>query len=124
MNGKAYNSAGTELQNIDVLRCRPFPVPRLVQGQTMGGTWYTQEVGTAAKKASVELRVIGTTARDGILDAWATSANITLDFDGYRRTGFIMAEPSEELVKVAEDPDLRQFSMSFQFAVQLEEASS
>ena len=122
INGKLYNTSKVKYQNVDVLSCRPALLPRVIIANTLGGEWFVQTVGTAASKAAVSLRVMGETARQAIQTLWSTGGAFIVTYDSLSRTGFILDEPAYELLTRAENPDARQYSMSFTFAITAEEA--
>ena len=122
INGKLYNTSEVEYQNVDVLSSRLTSVPRLIINNTLGGEWFVQTVGMAAPKALVSLRMVGETARQTIQTLWSTGAALIVSYDGISRTGFILDEPAYELLTRAENPDARQYSMSFTLAITAEEA--
>jgi hypothetical protein len=123
INGKIYDALEEELQGVDVLSCRTTKAPRLISGNTLGGSWYQQSVGNAAPKAAVSLRVVGETSRQMIVDAWANGSILSIVFDSINYGGFILDEPQCEQVKKG-DPDDRQFSITFNYAINAEEAIS
>lgn len=121
MNGKITVS-GSLLSGVDVLSCRKTPVPKIIQGQLEGGAWYVQTIGTPALKADVDLFVVGMAMRDQLFSCYSNGAYLTVDFDGYDRTGFIMAEPSCDLLKPSDDVTQRKYKMSLQLAIVTEVA--
>ena len=123
INGKLYSVTEVEKQNIDVLSCRPGQAPKVISGNTLGGQWFVQTVGTAASKAAVLLRVVGESTRQAIIALWSTGSSFIIACDGKVYTGFILDEPAHELLSRGE-PAARQYSMTFNFAIVSEDVLS
>ena len=115
-------STEESINNITVLYCRTAQEVKTIVNRTLGGLWFNQVIGSSAIKAEVELYIKGMTARDTMLGFYASGRLITIEYDGYKRTGFIASEPSVELVSRARDLALRNFVMKFSFGVDQEEA--
>ena len=123
MKGEVYDSLGTLMPGIIALYCRTKPDPNIIQDKTLGGSWFVQTVGIAAIKADVELNVTGLEAKDSIFTAWSEGDKITIDYDGYSRTGLIITEPDVQMTRYGH-PENRKYSVSFTFAVLTEVADT
>lgn len=108
------------ISNVTVLYCRTFPEVKTVVNRTLGGFWFTQNVGAAAIRAEVELYAIGMPARDILLDFYTSGELMTIEVDGYKRTGRIISQPSDEMVGRARDITLRKYLLRFSFGVDQE----
>lgn len=113
----------TEIPNIKVLSCQTSPEVNAINNRTLGGLWFTQVIGIAAIKAEVEIYATGMTARDSMINFYATGAAMIIEFDGYIRTGYITEAPSAELGQRAKNVENRIFIIKFNFGVDIEVAS-
>lgn len=121
-DGVYVDPSETSTDNITVLYCRTAPEIKSIVNRTLGGLWFTQVVGVAAVKADVQLYVKGRDALDTLLDLYASGAMLTIQYDGYQRTGRITSQPSVDLVKKAKDVSMRHFTVQFSFGVDQEVA--
>ncbi len=122
MKGQVCDSLGVVMSGVIALYCRTKPVPNIIQDKTLGGSWFVQTVGIAAVKADVKLSATGIAARDSLLTVWSEGDKITIDYDGYRRTGLIISEPDVQMTRYGH-PEDRKYLVTFAFAVITEEAA-
>lgn len=117
-----YDQSGNIINNVGVLYCRTMPEVSSIINRTQGGLWFKQTIGTPAIKATVQLLVTGMTARNNLLNIYGQGAFISVEYDGYKRTGYIVGEPSVELLRRGELEE-RIYRVDFNFAVDTEVAS-
>ena len=121
-DGVYVYQAETSMDNVTVLYCRTSPEVKSIVNRTLGGLWFTQGIGVAAIKAEVELYVTGMNTRNILLDFYSSGGLMTIEYDGYQRTGRIISEPVVTMVTRAKDVNKRVYTVQFSFGVDQEVA--
>jgi hypothetical protein len=118
-------SSGTTglISNADVLFCRVVPEVSTINNRTLGGLWFSQTVGDSAKKASVQVAANGMATRDAILNIYGSGATVIVEFDNYRRTGYILGLPSADLIRRARNVEQRKYTITFEMGINDEVAT-
>jgi hypothetical protein len=124
MNKGVYTTTSeTPIEDLHVLNCRTSPEVASISNRTLGGLWFTQTIGSPGIRADVELIASGMTARDRVLDFFATGAAMVIVCDGFARTGYILEKPAIDLIGRG-NPENRVFKIRLILGVNNEEEAT
>lgn len=105
--------SGPLIGGVTILQCRVEPVANVITRSTLGGTWLHQTVGTAAKRAAVQLVAVGQGTLIALQTAYVSGVTVTVYMDGYERTGLLPTAPVANDVMYRGAPDARANRISF-----------
>lgn len=118
---QVLGSAGTVIEGLSVLYCRPAPDANVITTRTLGGSWHVQTVGDPASVASVQVRAVGLNALTALQNAYAEGASITVQFDGYNHVGYLPNKPDWDVIRRG-PADTRVYRVTFTLNIDSREA--